>query len=62
MQLDLIPAHDGSKRMANNNAPFFAKRMIKDVLEAAFNLFNAGLFNLVYVDEHLIIPAGWLKL
>ena len=46
MRLDLIPAHDGSKRMANNNAPFCGKRMIKDVL----------------VDEHLIIPAGWLKL
>ena len=63
MQLDLILAHDGSKRIAkNNNAPFFGKLMITDVLETINNLLNAGLFNLVFADEHLIIPASWSKL
>jgi hypothetical protein len=51
MQLDLISAHDGSKRITKiNNAPL------------TNNLLNAGLFNLVSADKYLIIPASWSKL
>ena len=63
MRLALISARGGSKRMPMQNiVPFCGKLMITNVLEVTNDLLNAGLFNLVCTDEHLIVPASWSKL
>ena len=63
MRLALISARGGSKRMPKKNiVPFCGKLMITNVIEVTNDLLNAGLFNLVCTDEHLIVPASWSKL
>jgi len=63
MRIALKSARGGSKRIPKKNiVPFCGKLMIADALEVTNNSLNAGLFNFVCTDEHLIAPASWLKL
>ena len=63
MNICLIPARKGSKRISNKNIKyFFGKPIISYAIKSAIDYFNIHISDIIIVYDDIVLPIGTMRL